>query len=293
MNTIEMNNIKDGQLYYESVKSEIMNYASWNQLRALELIDDGIESCVLKCFSEDYGYAILKKRKNVSIIEDEYNTLVEYNGRCFCKIFDGDIKNGIILEEQVLPGTELRKVESLDKRLSIFCSLHKELHIKPSVDVKYPTYMDWVNKITRYMETREDYKELYCYMKKAESICKELFLMYPSRMLLHGDLHHDNILLNNRKEYTIIDPKGVIGDPIFDIPRFILNEMEDNIDHELYEKIEYITSVIGMQLNIPIRVVKQVFYIEMTMAECWNAEDGMTPNLHNVIFAERVLTTAE
>lgn len=69
--------------------------------------------------------------------------------------------------------------------------------------------------------------------------------------------------------------------------------MEDNINHELYEKIEYITSVIGMQLNIPIRVVKQVFYIEMTMAECWNAEDGMTPNLHNVIFAERVLTTAE
>lgn len=131
MNTIEMNNIKDGQSYYESVKSEIMNYASWNQLRTLELIDDGIKSCVLKCFSEDYGYAILKKRKNVSIIEDEYNTLVEYNGRCFCKIFDGDIKNGIILEEQVLPGTELRKVESLDKRLSIFCSLHKELHIKP------------------------------------------------------------------------------------------------------------------------------------------------------------------
>lgn len=91
MNTIEMNNIKDEQSYYESVKSEIMNYASWNQLRALELIDDGIESCVLKCFFEDYGYAILKKRKNVSIIEDEYNTLVEYNGRCFCKIFDGDL----------------------------------------------------------------------------------------------------------------------------------------------------------------------------------------------------------
>jgi streptomycin 6-kinase len=27
--------------------------------------------------------------------------------------------------------------------------------------------------------------------------------------------------------YTIIDPKGVIGDPVFDISRFILNEFHD------------------------------------------------------------------
>lgn len=56
-------------------------------------------------------------------------------------------------------------------------------------------------------------------------------------MLLHGDFHHDNILLSNNGDYVIIDPKGVIGDPVFDIPRFILNEFGDEITTELYKKI--------------------------------------------------------
>lgn len=288
---IKINNGKCEPSFYKSVMSEINEYASKWKLSCLELIDDGKESCVLKCYSAEHGNVILKMRRNIKVIEDEFNTLVEYNGRCFCNVFDGEVRNGIFLEEQVQPGTELKKVESLDKRLSIFCSLHKKLHIKPTVEENYPTYLDWVSKITRYMETREDYKELYIHIKKAESLCKELFVLYPTKMLLHGDLHHHNILLNSMNEYTIIDPKGVLGDPIFDIPRFILNEMEDEINQELYEKIQYIITMIGKQLSIPIRVLEQLFYIEITMAECWNVEDGTIPSMLNVMFAENILNS--
>lgn len=30
--------------------------------------------------------------------------------------------------------------------------------------------------------------------RKSGEICEELFRKYPERMLLHGDLHHDNLL---------------------------------------------------------------------------------------------------
>lgn len=67
-------------------------------------------------------------------------------------------------------------------------------------------------------------------------------------MLLHGDFHHDNILLGNDGEYIIIDPKGVIGDPVFDIARFILNEFDDEITTELYKKINHIISILEKNL---------------------------------------------
>jgi streptomycin 6-kinase len=287
----EKDKIRDDRVesYYESVKEGIAEYITRWKLSKMRLLDDGRESFVCSCHSEIYGDAILKNRKTAKVIEDEYNTLAEYRGRRFCKAFDADIKNGFLLEEQIQPGLELRKEKSLDKRLFVFCLLHNGLHIMPSKADKYPTYLDWVSKITGYMEKREDYKDLYLHMKRANDLCGELFAAYPSRMLLHGDLHHDNILLNERKEYTIIDPKGVLGDPIFDIPRFILNEMEENLNQQLFDKINYMIKVIGTRLNIPVPVLKQCFYIEMAMAECWNVEDQDTVCLDNVIFAEKIL----
>lgn len=283
------NKAEDESSYYNSVKSEIDSYAKKWRLTHIELIDNGRESCVLKAHSEQYGNVIIKKRNTVKVIEDEFNTLSEYNGRYFCKIYGADLVNGILIEEQVQPGTELIKEESLDRRLEVFGSIHKGLHIKPPMKYKFPTYYDWVSKATRYIETREDHKELCMHMHKAEDICKELFTLYPRKLLLHGDLHHYNILRNNQNGYTLIDPKGVIGDSIFDIPRFLLNEMEDELDKKLFDKIIYAITVIGEKLGIPTKIIKETFYIEMAMAECWMAEDGELVNLDKVIFAERIL----
>ena len=281
--------ITSGSSYYDCVQRELESYANSWKLSQFELIKNGSESCVLKCLSKDYGKVILKMNKSVKVIEDEYNTLVEYNGRGFCRPYQADLVNGALLEEQIHPGTELRKVSSLDERLHIFCSIHQGLHIPSSKPTAYKSYLDWVTRITRYMASQKDYPELFDHMKIAESLCKQLFLQYPSVMLLHGDLHHDNILLNSNHGYTIIDPKGILGDPIFDVPRFILNEMEEDLNQELYDKINYIITSISKNLHIPIDVLKQCFFIEMAMAECWNVEDSQQANINNVRFVKRIL----
>ena len=41
--------------------------------------------------------------------------------------------------------------------------------------------------------------------------------------LIHGDFHHTNILANGRNSFTVIDPKGVIGDVRYDIAVFLNN----------------------------------------------------------------------
>jgi streptomycin 6-kinase len=282
---------EENHSYYNKVKSELNIYAEKWALSQLEVIDDGKASCVLKAVSKQYGSVILKKRETVKTIEDEFNTLSEYNGRHFCKVYEVDLEHGILLEEQVQPGTELIKETSLDQRLKVFCSIYKELHIEPSNPYKYPTYYDWVNKIATYMQTREDHRQLCMHMKKAEEICKELISLYPRKMLLHGDLHHYNILQNDHNGYTLIDPKGVIGDPIFDLPRFLLNEMEDEINQVLFDKINHAITVIGDKLGIPTEIIKKTFYIEMAMAECWRVEDGEQASLERVIFAEKISNT--
>ena len=42
-------------------------------------------------------------------------------------------------------------------------------------------------------------------------------------VVLHGDLHHWNILSSEREPYLIIDPKGYFGDPGYEVGAFLAN----------------------------------------------------------------------
>lgn len=284
-----------GENFYEKVLRDIEVYAEkWN-LSSFQLIPSYSANLVFKCYAEDFGSVVLKLGNPAfREIYTEVNTLRHYDGSRFCKVFAADIENGVILEECIQPGIPLRDEHSLDKRLSVFCSLYKGLHTAPEQAEIYPIYTEWVSRITAYMSSREDSKELYLHMKKANDICLSIAASYSQKMLLHGDFHHDNILLGQGEEYIIIDPKGVLGDPVFDVPRFILNEFEDEITPELYSKIHYIISVFEMNLNIPSDIIKQCLYVETAMGACWSVESGSTADeyptlIANVAFAETIM----
>jgi streptomycin 6-kinase len=298
-NQNEIENIinRFGKDFYEKVLRDIEVYADKWTLTSFQFISSYSVNLVFKCYSKNFGYVVLKIGKpSFRETFTEFNALCEYNGRRFCRVFDADIENGVILEECVQPGIPLRDESSLDKRLSVFCSLYNGLHIMPAKAEIYPTYLEWVSRITEYMSKQQDCKELYLHMKKAKDICLSVSTLYSQKMLLHGDFHHDNILLGADGEYIIIDPKGVIGDPVFDVPRFILNEFGDEITTELYKKINDIIGIFEKNLNIPKDILKQCLYVETAMGICWSVEDGATPEeypslLKNVAFAETILNT--
>ncbi|TFE26254.1 aminoglycoside phosphotransferase family protein [Cohnella luojiensis] len=286
-----------GKDFYEKVLRDIEEYAVKWTLTSFQFVPSYSANLVFICYSENFGRVVLKiGNPSFGEIVTEFNTLSQYNGRRFCRVFNADIEKGVILEECVRPGNPLRDESSLDRRLSVFCSLYKGLHITPAKAEIYPTYTEWVGRITEYMSKRQDCKELYLYMKKAKDICLSVSTLYSQKMLLHGDFHHDNILLGNDGEYIIIDPKGVIGDPVFDIPRFILNEFGDETIPDLYKKINDIICTLEKNLNIPNDIIKQCLYVETAMGVCWSVQDGATPEeypslLKNVAFAETILKT--
>jgi len=277
-----------GQPFYDKVVKDLDTYADRWALHVIQLIPSYSANLVFRCHSERYGDAVLKMSKaEFGGIEKEWQTLNHYAGRRMCRVFDADLEAGVMLEQGLLPGTPLRAVEDLDTRLRIFCSLYKDMHLPPAAADSYPTYAGWVNRITDYMSTRSDCIELYEHMRRAQEAFGSLSAAYSKQMLLHGDFHHDNILLDEDGEYRIIDPKGVIGDPVLDTPRFILNEFGDDITPELQHKVNHIIAVFEQQLHIPSAILRQCLYIETTMGVCWCVEDGASPEEY-----EKLLATA-
>ena len=53
--------------------------------------------------------------------------------------------------------------------------------------------------------------------------------------LVHGDLHHHNIL-DAGARYVAIDPKPMLGEPEFDVPPFLWNPLGSQMTHEETER---------------------------------------------------------
>ena len=254
------------------------------QIVELELVNSFSSSLVFKGISEVHGPVLMKFGVDHLEFLSEVHALKYFGGRGFCRLIDVDVENSILLEELITPGQELKLEELMEKRLEIFIDLYKKLHGSTESqrfdenlhtrEFSHKSYKDWIFRITDYMDQKNEWLEIALHMKKAKEIYMELTQEYADETLLHGDLHYYNIL-KGKEGYQIIDPKGVIGNPIFDIPRYVLNEYYDESDRTIVdEKIGKLFSILSEQLMLPKKVLSKLLYIEGALAICWNIESG-------------------
>ena len=117
------------------------------------------------------------------------------------------------------------------------------------------------------------------YLDKALLIYDELRQKYNRKCLLHGDLHQENMLLNSNGGYTIIDPKGVVDDPVMETARYLMNESPCEV-----EKIREIISIISSIIGIPEEDITKSMFIDAALGQCWSLDK---PYSNPCEFAER------
>src|SRR5207302_8681520 len=59
--------------------------------------------------------------------------------------------------------------------------------------------------------------------QRADALRADLLASTDQPVVVHGVLHHFNILRCDRGGWLAIDPKGLVGDRYFDVCQFLLN----------------------------------------------------------------------
>jgi streptomycin 6-kinase len=62
-------------------------------------------------------------------------------------------------------------------------------------------------------------------VERAEATFTEFLATPYEPVLLHGDLHHGNILTAQREPWLALDPKGVVGEAAYEVGAFLRNPM--------------------------------------------------------------------
>ncbi len=178
------------------------------------------------------GYATMPDGRQVVIkagiarhIQPEAEALRIYDGHGINQIIDHDAELNTMLLERFRPGTMLVELGDTCEKAQIAGRIMKQLQQVP------PPAPDTFPHIGARFEKSMHVATQCSDLERARPYLDELARMEPMmralarepQLLLHGDLHHYNILLDDKRSWTAIDPKGVIGPSCLDAGAYVGN----------------------------------------------------------------------
>jgi streptomycin 6-kinase len=195
---------------------------------------------------------------------------------------------GMLLLERAIPGISLKSYfpDQEHESIEIACVVMQKLHqVNIPENHNFPHIKDWLMALDRHCEefttkqprtgsprfARDD--ELLNYLQKAKKLRDELLQTSEVDVLLHGDLHHDNILQNG-ENWLVIDPKGVIGEPAYEVAAFIRNPIPELLNHADAPNIIHNRVTRFAELfELPSQRILDWCFVQAVLAWVWALED--------------------
>lgn len=167
----------------------------------------------------DGSAAVLKLGVPNPELRSEINALRWYDGKGAVRLIEADDAAGVFLLERVQPGETLADWDD-EKATRMAATVMQDLW-RPLRDVHPFRYVSaWTDGFGR-MPNRNIFRNGL--VDDAETILRQLETDTIETVLLHGDLHHLNILTSTRAPALAIDPKGMAGDPAYEVGAFLRN----------------------------------------------------------------------
>lgn len=158
-------------------------------------------------------------------LTSEIAALRHYGGRGIVRLLDGDATVGALLLERLEPGTPLSTLDDDDAATGIAADVMRDLWKAPPNPHEFPTVARWGRGLERLRATFDGGCGPFpvALVDRAERLYRDLLASAAAPVLLHGDLHHDNILSARRAPWLALDPKGVVGEPAFEVGALLRN----------------------------------------------------------------------
>jgi streptomycin 6-kinase len=230
---------------------------------------------VAPAIQDDGSEVILKLGIPGLHIEHEAECLRRYDGKGAPFILEYDPELGAMLVERVRPGANIKEITEAEA-IEAAVSVMQQLHQAPISGNNLPTVQDWWLGFQRlrksYSSCTSPFPERL--VDEAESIYAELAESMGGSVLLHGDLHHGNILAGGRLPWLAIDPQGLIGEPAYEVGAFLRNPYPDLLNWKYLEKIlEERIATFSDLLSIDEQRIAKWGYSQAVLSAIWTLED--------------------
>ncbi|MBW8309985.1 MAG: aminoglycoside phosphotransferase family protein [Candidatus Paracaedibacteraceae bacterium] len=264
-----------GQVWLENLPSIIDHLSHRHHLQNLTVVNNLSYNLVLKGW-QDKTPIVLKIGLDKKALHQEAAALKAFAGNGAISLLTAE--DGLLILEQAIPGTSLKSFFPQNDRdaIEIACTTMQKLYQAKVGDKNFPHISDWLRLLYTY-NADGDNQFLQAHQQRASRLTDKLLSSIQQTMLLHGDLHHDNIL-NYQGKWLAIDPKGVAGEPAYEIAAFIRNPIPQLYAHPNFEKfIKERILLFSQLLEIPPQRIQEWCYVQSILCWIWSLQDKGNP----------------
>jgi len=184
----------------------------------------------------DNTAAILKVHVPEDGFASEVAALRLFDGHGIARLLASDPHDAALLVERCTPGTPLTHITVTDdeRATSIAASVMRQVWrpLSPDPDYSFATMADWNADLQllrpHYGGGTGPFPRAI--IEEVERLIPTLTASAPVPILLHGDLHYDNILAAGRQPWLAIDPKGLAGEPAYETGALLYNPQPHLLD---------------------------------------------------------------
>jgi streptomycin 6-kinase len=209
----------------------------------------------------------------------EAEALRTYGGHGAVRLLAEDSPRGALLLERAEPGTTAAALVPRDDTAATAALIRvgRRLHRPVPPGCTLPELSGERESFRGHLARFDDEPLPRRLVSRAAGLFDELCSSAPERQVLHGDLHHDNVLSAQREPWLAIDPHGVVGDRGYDCGAMLYNPDPERRENELLALVPARIEQLADGSGLPVERVLAWGFVMGVLSEVWTVQDGGTP----------------
>jgi streptomycin 6-kinase len=196
-----------------------------------------------------------------------------FEGKGVVRVYD--YAEGAMLLERLTPGHSLASMALEgrdDQATEILADVIKKMSprwpVKPMLRVQ-----GWAKAFERHgaSESCQIPRDL---LQEADMVYSKLCSSQSRPRLLHGDLHHYNVLFDSERGWLAIDPKGIVGELEYEVGAVLRNPYESPELFARASTIEKRVERLALELNLNVNRTLAWGFAQAVLSAIWAVEDG-------------------
>ena len=214
---------------------------------------------------------------------DEWNSgrvLKAFAGNGVARVFEHT--GGAVLIERLRPGNSLVRLvlNGKDEEATSILATVMQKMSPPEIPKSCLTTEDWAKGFDRYLASGDNQISSQL-VASAQRVYTDLCASQRQVRLLHGDLHHYNVLYDSDRGWLAIDPKGVVGELEYEVGAVLRNPFERPDLFASASTVERRLKQFSSMLSLNFERALEWGFAQAVLSAVWEFDDSFRVNSTN------------
>lgn len=191
------------------------------------------------------------------------------NGQACVKAIEYN-ENGLLMEYLDGPTLDTLVIDGQDDEASeIIAKILNQIHAIPiPKELNFRTLETRFESLFEYAQKHQD-----SVFEHAARLAKKLLKNQTDICLLHGDMHHSNVMKGPDGGWIAIDPKGLVGDPAYDAANTFRNPHTAPDIVESEDRFLKQTKIVSDIMDIDHQKIINYAFVQSCLSISWSLKD--------------------